>query len=174
MGLDFGFLLRFPSRFLISGRRFQLISTDFTTQCTRFLLLPAPRRETISTIWWSKFFSAVVPGLALPNVKELSNAVDAVVDWRTLGIKLGLGYFGLRKSTLTTMLNAKVRCWPAASEVTTPQIGRWWRMLCARWESTEVLTRYEKSTWSPWKVLPLWFMCVAIVFYPYIHHRLLV
>jgi len=24
-------------------------------------------------------------------VKELSNAVDAVVDWRTLGIKLGLG-----------------------------------------------------------------------------------
>ena len=27
----------------ISGCRFQLISTDFTTQCTRFLLLPAPR-----------------------------------------------------------------------------------------------------------------------------------
>ena len=42
MGLDFWFLLWFPSRFLISGRRFQLISTDFTTQCTRFLLLPAP------------------------------------------------------------------------------------------------------------------------------------
>ena len=30
-------------RFRISGCRFQLISTDFTTQCTRFLLLPAPR-----------------------------------------------------------------------------------------------------------------------------------
>ena len=43
MGLDFWFLLWFPSRSLISGRRFQLISTDFTTQCTRFLLLPAPR-----------------------------------------------------------------------------------------------------------------------------------
>jgi len=33
VGLDFGFLLIFPSRFLISGRRFQLISTDITTQC---------------------------------------------------------------------------------------------------------------------------------------------
>jgi len=33
-----------------SGRRFQLISTDFTTQCTRFLLLPAPRAPPTSSL----------------------------------------------------------------------------------------------------------------------------
>ena len=43
------------------------------------------------------FVSVVVQGPALPNVKELSNAVDAVVDWRTLGIKLGLGSAELRR-----------------------------------------------------------------------------
>ena len=42
VGLDFGFLLRFPSRF-------QLISTDFTSQCKRFLLLPAPQFWLTST-----------------------------------------------------------------------------------------------------------------------------
>jgi len=42
-GVRFRISALIPSRFLISGHRFQLISTDFTTQCTRFLLLPAPR-----------------------------------------------------------------------------------------------------------------------------------
>ena len=43
------------------------------------------------------FVSVVVPGPALPNVKELSNAVDAVADWHTLGINLGLGSNELRR-----------------------------------------------------------------------------
>ena len=32
----------------------------------------------------------------MPTVKELSNALDSVVDWHSLGVKLGLGDHELR------------------------------------------------------------------------------
>ena len=33
----------------------------------------------------------------MPNLKELSNALDAVVDWHTLGVKLGVKSYQLHQ-----------------------------------------------------------------------------
>ena len=48
-------------------------------------------------IVWSIIYSAAVPSPNLPTLKELSNALDTVVDWHTLGIKLGVKGYQLRQ-----------------------------------------------------------------------------
>ena len=60
MGLDFGFLLRFPSRFLISGRRFQLISTDFHHSVYEI--------STVASASQAEFYSCCTATHLLPRV----------------------------------------------------------------------------------------------------------
>ena len=49
-------------------------------------------RSTMSTVYTKNFYLVISPPTApaTPTLKELSNALDSVVDWYSLGIKLGM------------------------------------------------------------------------------------